>query len=486
MKDIELVSLSGRISANESISVITETIRANSISRLETPDDSVDFSEVEINNNAVDNSGEISVLSNDFDDKDDQYYPEGGLEAYLVMFGSFCGAITSLGMINSIGAVQAYVSNHQLMNLKATTVSWIFSIYLAICYSVGIIIGPIFDYKGARGLIIVATALTFIGLMAAANSTEIYQFILSFICLGLGNGIALTPLIGVTNHWFLRRRGFMTGIVTSGGSVGGLSMPLILRHAFKVYDYVWAIRIIAFYCLALMLIACFLVKARIFRTKVPQEKTKFLIADTTKKVMAILKKHSDITFVFTGMGAFCLELSLVLFLTYFVTYAMAQGFSESTGYLLLTTWNTTSIVGRLIPSLGSDFIGKYNVNILMTSAYNLCIFVILLAFGYKLSALYAFAGIGGFFSGSILGLIPACLAQITKVSEFGERYGILNFIISFGNLVGIPIGAAVIDDGSIKNYNYLIVLIGCLSTLGTLFFYIARFTMVGFKLNAKV
>lgn len=483
MKDIELVNIPSRFSAEESISVIAETVRSHSISRLNTPNDSADFSDIVINNNGTGDSLEIS---NDFDDKDDQYYPEGGLEAYLVMFGSFCGAITSLGMINSIGAVQAYVSTHQLMNLKATTVSWIFSIYLSICYSVGIIIGPIFDYKGARGLIIIATALTFAGLMAAANSTKIYQFILSFICLGLGNGIALTPLIGVTNHWFLRRRGFMTGIVTSGGSVGGLAMPLILRHAFKVYNYVWAIRIIAFFCLALLLIACVLVKARIFRVKPPKSDTKPLMAENLKKVMRIVKKHSDKTFIFTAIGSFCLELGLVLFLTYFVTYAMAQGYSESTGYLLLTTWNTTSIVGRLIPSLGSDFIGKFNVNILMTFAYNLCIFIILLGFGYDLSALYAFAGIGGFFSGSILGMIPACLAQITKVSEFGERYGILNFVISFGNLVGIPIGAAVIDDGSVKNYNYLIVLIGCLSTLGTLFFYVARFSMVGFKLNVKV
>lgn len=199
-----------------------------------------------------------------------------------------------------------------------------------------------------------------------------------------------------------------------------------------------------------------------------------------------MKKNADKTFLLTIAGSFCTELCLVLTLTYFVTYAMAQGVSESIGYLLLMTWNATSIAGRILPGLCSDYLGKFNVNLFMISILSLCMFAIWYACGSQLNALYVFAGLGGFFLGLILGMIPACLAQISKVSEFGERYGILNFFLSFGNLVGIPIGAAIINDGSKKNYDLFVVLVGCLCITGVIFFLLARNTIVGFRLNVKV
>lgn len=425
-------------------------------------------------------------------DKDEVTYPDGGLRAYSVIFGCFCGAVTTLGLVNSIGAIQAFVSTHQLTHLSTTKVSWIFSVYLSVTYSAGIVVGPIFDHKGARTILIIATILTFLGLMGAASSVALYQFILSFVCLGLGNGIALTPLVGVINHWFLTKRGFMTGIVTSGGSVGGLVFPLLLRYTFTKYNYVWGLRILAFICLALLTCSCILVRERIYR---PRPRSQSISTNKweqiefiriVRKVKAILAEHSDRTFLFTIIASFCAELSLVLLLTYFVTYVIAQGYSESTGYLLLTTWNGTSIFGRILPGLISDYLGKFNIHILMVLGLNLCCFIIWYRFGNNLPALYVFAGIGGFFSGSILGMIPACLAQITVVSKFGERYGILNFIISIGNLIGIPIGAVVIGNGSVQRYNDFVLLVASLSLAGTLLYYSARVTMVGLQMNVKV
>lgn len=59
--------------------------------------------------------------------------------------GSFCGAATCLGIINSVGAIQAHVSTHQLKDMSASSISWIFSIYLCLTYALGIFTGPVFD-----------------------------------------------------------------------------------------------------------------------------------------------------------------------------------------------------------------------------------------------------------------------------------------------------------------------------------------------------
>ena len=90
---------------------------------------------------------------------------------------------------------------------------------------------------------------------------------------------------------------------------------------------------------------------------------------------------SDFKYIYVILGAFFAELSLILLVTYFPSYAIAQGASESTSLLLLTVWNATGILGRWIPGFVSDIYGRYNVYVFMLILYCLCIFVLLYPFG---------------------------------------------------------------------------------------------------------
>jgi hypothetical protein len=60
---------------------------------------------------------------------DETPYPEGGLRAWLVVFGSFCGMTASFGFMNTIGVFQTYLSNNQLKEFNDSTIGWIFSVY---------------------------------------------------------------------------------------------------------------------------------------------------------------------------------------------------------------------------------------------------------------------------------------------------------------------------------------------------------------------
>ena len=410
---------------------------------------------------------------------EEENYPDGGWKAYLVLCGSCLGLVVNMGLINSIGAIQ-------LAGVAASSVAWIFSIYLALAYAIGIFIGPIFDRHGALELLVIATILLFAGLMGTASSTKISHFILSFICIGIGNGVGLTPLVAVINHWFFKRRGNSTGIATSGGSVGGLVFPLMLRHMYLTSGFVWAIRTLAFVCLGCMVSAVILARERLTREPDPPADSESKWKTFSNKIgLFSLSKLKNRTYALMITGVFCTELSLVLILTYFATYAMAQGVSESTSYLLLTVWNATGILGRWIPALASDYYGKFNVNIVMIFGLDLCVFMLWLPFGSSLKVLYAFAAVGGYFSGLILTMVPSCLAQISPVSEFGE-YGILNAVLSLGNLVGLPIGAAIIGNGSVHNYTVFVGVVGVLLVTGTFFWILSRASIVGARLNVKV
>lgn len=84
-------------------------------------------------------------------------YPEGGLRAWLVVFGSFSGMLAAFGMMNTIGAFQAYLSTHQLRDYSQGTIGWIFSLYVFLAFFCGIQIGPVFDAKGPRLLVFAGT-----------------------------------------------------------------------------------------------------------------------------------------------------------------------------------------------------------------------------------------------------------------------------------------------------------------------------------------
>jgi hypothetical protein len=81
-------------------------------------------------------------------------YPEGGLQAWLVVLGAWCALYASLGLMNALGTFQAYISTHQLSAYSEGTIGWIFSVYTFIAWFCGIFIGPLFDMYGPRWLIL--------------------------------------------------------------------------------------------------------------------------------------------------------------------------------------------------------------------------------------------------------------------------------------------------------------------------------------------
>lgn len=445
-----------------------------------------------------------------------------GLKAYSVVVGSFLGLIANFGVLNSIGAIQSYVSQHQLKDIETSSISWIFSIYMYLSFAIGIIVGPIFVMKGSFPPLFYGTVLIVGGFMATANCTKVWQFILSFICVGTGHGFCITPLVGVVSqHWTANAIGRATGFATIGGSIGGVILPLMLRSLFPKVGFAWSIRILGFFCLVCMLCAMLLAKEKYCTDLAPvdsasadyeemNKRKKFRAASKNILSFSALR---DFKYTHLIIGVFFGELALMLIVTYYASYAIAQGMSESAAYILLTIFNGCGVLGRWIPGHMADIWGPYNVMILMLLCLDISIMVIWLPFGSYIGVLYVFAALSGAFSASILSLMPAVLSSVTIYSskkvkvprqqnsfmesevestevkyplEFGQKYGLLYFFVSIGNLFGIPIASAVIGDKSPHNYDMFVLLAGMFSIIGTVFWIISRYCLVGFKLNVKV
>ncbi|KAL2039240.1 hypothetical protein N7G274_007908 [Stereocaulon virgatum] len=154
-------------------------------------------------------------------------YPEGGLRAWLVVFGSFSGMTASFGVLNMAGTFQAYLSTHQLANESPSSIGWIFSLYAFLTFFCGVQIGPVFDAKGPRWLVAAGSVLLFAGMMGTAASTKLWHFILTYsILCGLASSLIFTPAVGAVAHFFSKRRGVATGLAATGGSIGGTNTPI--------------------------------------------------------------------------------------------------------------------------------------------------------------------------------------------------------------------------------------------------------------------
>ncbi|KAL8966259.1 MAG: hypothetical protein Q9183_003451, partial [Haloplaca sp. 2 TL-2023] len=305
-------------------------------------------------------------------------YPEGGLRAWLVVLGSFSGMVAGFGLMNTVGTFQAYISTHQLENVSPGAVGWIFSIYVFLAFGCGLQIGPIFDAKGPRWLVIGGTVCLVVGMIGISESTgrfylmapisldcdtlfvwlliwglsEYWHFILTFSILGgVGTSLIFTPAVGAIAHFFSRRRGAATGLAATGGSFGGIIFPLALEALFPKLGFAWSARLVALIFLILLIVANLLI-----RTRLPPKPSGTVWPD--------FRIFRDVTFALTTAGVFFIEWGLFVPLTFISSYALANGVSPTFSYQVLAILNAGSVFGRGIPGYIADRLGRFNTMIL--------------------------------------------------------------------------------------------------------------------------
>lgn len=423
------------------------------------------------------NSKEIPLLD------DPSLFPEGGLQAYLVLLGSFCGMVASLAFLNSNGVLQNYLLENILSDTPVSTVGWIFSINSFIQFGFLLVIGPLFDRVGARIPLVVGIVLSTAGFLCSSWATKTYQFILSYSILGgIGASMVFCTNIGVLSHWFLRKRGQAIGLSYVGGALGGALFPVMYRSLFPKIGFGWTVRVGVLICFVLLLISLALIRDRKHVFEKQNENQDGIFVQVMKSI--------DIR-VFKDKVYTCLVLSLLgqgfafmVSMTYLTSYSTAHGHSPDKSYLLVLTFNAMSIPGRLIPGILADIYGRFNMLCVICLSSTIAIFVLWMntAVSHSLVGLFIFAGVYGFTSGSTLSLSPTCVGQISKTEDFAKRTGTAFFVFSFGDLIGIPIGGAIAGAGNnAKSYENMVIFVALLCVVGTCGAFLSRYLYVGFR-----
>jgi MFS family permease len=349
-------------------------------------------------------------------------YPEGGRDAWLVVFGSFMGLFGSLGLVNAIGSFQSYLATHQLRDYSEGSVGWIFGVYAFLTFFCGVQIGPVFDAKGPRLLILAGSILVVVAMIAVGFCSQYWHFMLVLgIVNGVGTSLIFTPAIAAVGHFFYERRGLATGMAATGGSLGGIVFPLMLESLLPKIGFAWATRAVALVCLVLVTTACILVRSRL----PPKPASK-------ENMLPDFRIFRDPAFALTTAGIFFIEWALFVPLTYISSYALDHGFSLAFSYQILAILNVGSFFGRWIPGYFADIIGRFNGIILTVLLCLLCTACLWLPAGSSTALLVIYALLFGFASGSNISLTPVCVGQLCKTENYGRYYATAYTIVSFG------------------------------------------------------
>lgn len=100
-------------------------------------------------------------------------YSEGGFKAWSVVFGAFCGTAASIGIYNTSGVFEAYMSRQLLPDESPSDVGWIFGIYTFVTWFLGVQVGPTFDAMGPTMLVIGGSVCTLAGIFALSACTGV-------------------------------------------------------------------------------------------------------------------------------------------------------------------------------------------------------------------------------------------------------------------------------------------------------------------------
>lgn len=359
-----------------------------------------------------------------------------------------------------MGVFHAYLGEHQLADYSESSIGWILGVFVFLTFFCGIFIGPLFDMHGplyllSGGTVCMTAGMLLLGICKGELSAylsvhtvlsvyRILQFMLALgLLCGVGSSLLLTPAIAAVGHFFSARRGIATGIAATGGSLGGIIWPLMLERTFAQAGFPWATRIMGLVYMLCAVIATFLIRSR-------------LKPLSTRPLFADRGFLRDRAFWLAVLGIYLMECGLFVPITYLTSFALSVN-SDTTRfpYQLIPYMNVGSCLGRIAAGYVADGVGRFNAMIaalvvcgILTVAFWLPITLldpaeVSVALLQGLSILFALTF--GVASGSNISLAPVCIGQLCDTKQYGTYYATCYFFVSFGTLISIPIGGALIQ-----------------------------------------
>lgn len=346
-------------------------------------------------------------------------------------------AITFVGF-GSAYTFSAFVGSLQKdFGASRGSVSLVFSLAGFLYFGLGIVSGPLADRWGARSLAVVGMILTGLGLALASMAHSLTEVYLAYgLGVGLGVGCSYVPALGAVQRWFVRRRGFASGLAVSGIGVGTLVMPPLA--SFFIAALGWREAYLVLGGLAAIVGAgmAFLIEDNprgrgLGPDGDPLQSGSQVVRQAGASVSEAIRSHR-----FIGLYAACLICSFGVFVPFvhLVPYALDHGVPQYLAVLLLGVIGVGSTAGRFFLGGLADRMGRglALLGMFVGMALTLAVWV----FSTDVWSLAVFAFAFGVFYGGWVAVLPALVMDYFGGRNVSGIIGVLYTSVAFGTLIG--------------------------------------------------
>ena len=348
--------------------------------------------------------------------------------AFAVTFVGFGSAYTFSAFVESLQKDFA---------ASRGSVSLVFSLAGFLYFGLGIVSGPLADRWGSRRLAVIGMLLTGGGLAIASTAHSLAEVYAAYgLGVGLGVGCSYVPVVGAVQRWFLRRRGFASGLAVSGIGVGTLVMPPLASLLIDALG--WRTAYLVLGALAAVVgagMALMIENDPRDRGLGPDGDALQSGAQSMRPAGASVREAIR-SRRFAVLYAACLICSFGVFVPFvhLVPYAMDHGVPQSSAVLLLGVIGVGSTAGRFFLGGLADRMGRQLA--LLTMFVGMALALSVWALSTYFWSLAAFAFGYGVFYGGWVAVLPAVVMDHFGGRNVSAIIGVLYTSVAFGTLVG--------------------------------------------------
>ncbi|KAF2459343.1 major facilitator superfamily domain-containing protein [Lineolata rhizophorae] len=413
--------------------------------------------------NTAPTSGEKAATTNQ-DHHDEPEWPHEW-RAWGCLIGCFFLMFNSWGLVNAFGTFMSFYKQHFLSGQSDLRLNLIGALECFEVLALSAVMGRLLDAGYARLLIGVGGALVTLGMFLLGvvqeswSGGERFAGVVGFqgLLLGLGMACLFVASSQVVATWFHHKKAFAIGVVASGASVAGFIYPMMTKFLLGQIGFNKAVycvaAVVGFTALCAWLLA---VPSPAHITRKPEKwfdrKLTVWVDLHAFQNKAYAFMVAAIAFMFFGFYAVFFNLEEWAAVHGFgkkdsvpgtVSHVEMQGEVKDDAirtFWLLAIMNISSSIGRVGSAFASEKFGAVLVHSVCTAIAS----VLVLALWMTVSSVgmtVAFVILFGIFSGVVIGLPPASVANILgkcrkQQSKLGQWVGMMYTIAAIPALLG--------------------------------------------------
>jgi len=322
-----------------------------------------------------------------------------------------------------------------------------FSLYLVLWGFLSIFVGRLNDRFGPRVVMTVCGFFLGLGYLLMSQVGAIWQFYLFYgVIIAIGMSGAWVPLISTVPRWFVKRRGMMTGIVTSGSGIGTILLSLVASRLISDHGWHFSYIILGGGVLVLLMLAAQFLRRdphQVGQLPYGGSETEEESPNLPTEGFCFREAVGTRAFWIVCAVFFCFGFDLYTIMVHIVPHAIELGISPIIAASIIAIIGGVNTAGRIIIGSAGDRIG--NKRCLIISFILMAAALLWVTVAKEIWMLYLFAVVFGFGYGGLAALMSPVPAELFGLRSLGTIVGAVMCSFTIGGAIGPVLAGRIFD-----------------------------------------